>query len=276
MFRGYGYSFALHILLLILVWKNWAHELFPEPEIRAIKVSLVTAKDVKKSERKPEEKAVKTQQSNAPKEAPQKKVKPKPKNEPKKNVPQVVQKSKSDKKVKQKAQEKQVEKEVEAPKKEVKEAPRPPKLDKTADKKTIMESEKGEMQETPADFLEALSFIDSLDSPSPDAKEAQAVGEDTDPTTVNMADQYDIAVIRKHIERNWYKTPGLAKGHTVHIMLKMNRDGTLRTMKVVQSSGNIAFDRSIERAVRKAVPLPLPAGKFDLFETIDLHFSDET
>ena len=250
--------------------------LFPKEQIKAIKVKFVTAKNVAKTTKKVEPKSVKTQQSSAPAAPPKPKAKPKPKPKPKPNTPTIVQKKPEPKKEPKVEQVKKPEpKKPEPPKKQepkVADVPRPPKLDKTKNKKNVVKDTEPQKEKTPApdDFLKALSFIEELES----EENAMFEGEETTaPTTLNHSDQADIALLKKHIERNWYKTPGTVGEKPVHFRLKLNRDGTLAEIQLIQSSGKRSFDKSLERAIRKSVPLPISAEKYDLFKEIDLHWA---
>ena len=57
------------------------------------------------------------------------------------------------------------------------------------------------------------------------------------------------------------------------LKLKLNRDGTLSSMEVVESSGSVSLDNSLKRAVRKAAPLPIPSDKYDTFKEIELYWN---
>jgi TonB family protein len=57
------------------------------------------------------------------------------------------------------------------------------------------------------------------------------------------------------------------------LKLKLNKDGTLSSLEVLESSGSIALDNSLKRAVRKAAPLPIPSDKYDLFKEIELYWN---
>ena len=51
--------------------------------------------------------------------------------------------------------------------------------------------------------------------------------------------------------------------------------GEVVSVKTIKSSGNIAFDRSVEQAVQKASPLPVPdtgSGLFDNFREVEFVF----
>ena len=53
--------------------------------------------------------------------------------------------------------------------------------------------------------------------------------------------------------------PDLAKGLNCTLYVRMIPGGEVVEARVIQSSGNPAFDRQAENAVRKAAPLPVPA-----------------
>lgn len=274
--RGLIISLFLHMVVFFFVFVNITDVLFPKPQVKAIQIKLVTAKNVKKTTKKEEPKKVKTQQSTAPSAPPKPKKKEKPKPQPKPNKPTVVQKQPekkvSEKKVAQsvKPEPKQPEPQKQEPK--VADVPRPPKLDKSKDKKNLIKDDAPQKDATKPvedDFMKALSFLEELEAD----QNAMFEGEETDePTTLNLAEQADLALIKKHIERNWYKTPGTTGEQPVHYRIKLNRDGTLADMKMIQSSGKRSFDKSLERAIRKSVPFPISAEKYDLFKEIDLHW----
>ena len=55
---------------------------------------------------------------------------------------------------------------------------------------------------------------------------------------------------------------------------EMDSGGDVAGVRIVVSSGDAAFDRSVENAVRKAAPLPLPSdpGLFDNFRELTFVF----
>jgi colicin import membrane protein len=62
------------------------------------------------------------------------------------------------------------------------------------------------------------------------------------------------------------------------IRVKLLPGGDVIDATVVEGSGDAAFDRSAEAAVRRASPLPLPADRelFDEhFRTFNLHFKPQ-
>lgn len=78
------------------------------------------------------------------------------------------------------------------------------------------------------------------------------------------ADKYK-AAIRQKVERNWARPSGSRKGLQCTVRVRLIPGGEVLEATVVKSSGDATFDRSVENAVRKSSPLPLPE-KEELFE----------
>lgn len=272
--RGLLISFFLHIFVAFFAFLNIPESFFPKNEVKAISIKLVAAKNVKKTTKVEKQKAVKTQQSAAPKAAQKEKSKPKPKPKKKTKKTTIVKEIPKKKTAKPKKKVEVAEpkpKKVEPKKISDKPASRPNKLDKTPDKKNVIKEQNKDAVtvEDPDDFLKALSFIEDLKA----EESAMFEGEETERTTVNVAEQAELAVLKKHIERNWYKTPGTKFSNPLLLRLKINRDGTLASLEVIESSGSLSLDNSLKRAARKAAPFPIPADKYDLFKEIDLYWN---
>ncbi len=74
-------------------------------------------------------------------------------------------------------------------------------------------------------------------------------------------------VYEEHIEQKIQKAastmaPTLFVGATIPAMFEVNQDssGNVLDTKIITSSGNVALDTAVERAIRVASPLPLPAA----------------
>ena len=185
--KGLLLSFLLHCTLVLFFVFNVPNMILPEPEITYMNVKLVSSPDAARTPTPKKPKAVKTQQSAAPKEAPKPKKK---KVEAPKRDTKVVETSASELKQQVKKQEPKPTKQEES----VKEEPisRPPKLDKTPNKKNLM-AEQGkptdEVQEE--DFLQALDFIEDLEN----KKSALTVSDkETEPTVFDET-QKDVAAL---------------------------------------------------------------------------------
>jgi colicin import membrane protein len=88
-----------------------------------------------------------------------------------------------------------------------------------------------------------------------------------------IVDEYK-GYIHDKVTNNWLQPPGSAEGMSCVVKISLIPGGDVATARVVQSSGNPVFDRSVERAVFKAVPLPLPpdAALFHHFRDITFVF----
>ena len=67
-----------------------------------------------------------------------------------------------------------------------------------------------------------------------------------------------IAQIKDKIERNWSRPPGTASGLKCVVRVSQIPGGEVVHAEIQESSGNIAFDRSVEEAVLRSSPLPVP------------------
>ena len=84
-----------------------------------------------------------------------------------------------------------------------------------------------------------------------------------------------VAVIKQQIERSWLKPPQTDAGLSCIVQVRLIPGGDVVPggVSVVKSSGNAAFDRSVEAAVYKAAPLPVPSGSlFESFRNLRLNF----
>jgi len=65
-------------------------------------------------------------------------------------------------------------------------------------------------------------------------------------------------LIRQKIERNWLKPPGELRGLLSVVNIRLIPGGDVIDANITRTSGNLVYDRSVERAALKASPLPLP------------------
>lgn len=70
-------------------------------------------------------------------------------------------------------------------------------------------------------------------------------------------DKY-LALIKQKVTRNWLKPAGARKGLACTVRVRTIPGGEVVGVTIIKGSGNAIFDRSVESAVRKAAPLPLP------------------
>ncbi len=68
-----------------------------------------------------------------------------------------------------------------------------------------------------------------------------------------------VRLIQDKVARNWKQPPGtLDKGLKCKVSVRLGPSGSVLTFSVVESSGNPAFDHSVETAVWKSRSLPMP------------------
>ena len=84
-----------------------------------------------------------------------------------------------------------------------------------------------------------------------------------------------IAQIKNKIERNWLRPPGTAAGLKCIVRLSQIPGGEVVQAEIRESSGNIAFDRSVEEAVLRSSPLPVPKGPSLFDRNIVITFEPE-
>lgn len=83
-----------------------------------------------------------------------------------------------------------------------------------------------------------------------------------------------IPYIQDKVQSNWLRPAGSLPGLSCVIQVTLIPGGDVVGTRVVQSSGNALFDASVERAVQKASPLPLPndPALFKYFREINFRF----
>jgi len=249
-------SLGLHILVAGLFIAKLPDFWRPQPQILSVK--LVSAPNVRKTQ--VEQPPVRTQQSEAP-PAPPKPPEPKP-TPPKKKATATIEPPK------EKPKPKPPEPEPVAPEK------RPDKLDKTPNKQHVQKAEDAPKVSPDEAFLAALDFVNDLEKELPkDAPAGLTEGEVTSAKNVDASTAAELGAIQKHIARNWLRPAGLASNNLNAIVeIKLTRDGDLIDARLTKSSGDLAYDNSVLRAVRKSVPLPIPAEKYNTYKNIELDF----
>lgn len=74
---------------------------------------------------------------------------------------------------------------------------------------------------------------------------------------LRMIDRYGL-LIQAKIHQNWRRPVGMENLYKCKIAVKLGANGEVISARVIDSSGNIEFDRSAELAVLKSSPLPMP------------------
>lgn len=89
----------------------------------------------------------------------------------------------------------------------------------------------------------------------------------------DIISQY-VGLIGDKVQRNWIQPPTSRVGLSCVVQVQLMPTGDVISVQIVQSSGDAAFDRSVEAAVYRAAPLPLPPdpGMFENFRTVQFRF----
>ncbi|MDH5513264.1 MAG: cell envelope integrity protein TolA [Gammaproteobacteria bacterium] len=89
-------------------------------------------------------------------------------------------------------------------------------------------------------------------------------------------DKYRL-LIRQRVSRNWNRPVVATKGLKCVVKVRLTPTGEVLSANVITSSGNGLFDSSVEKAVYKAAPLPLPEDPalFESFREIEFLFNPE-
>lgn len=66
-------------------------------------------------------------------------------------------------------------------------------------------------------------------------------------------------LFRDKVNQSWVRAPALPEGLMCMLEIRLLPDGSVVSVQVAASSGNVAFDQSAEAAVQKASPLPVPS-----------------
>lgn len=93
---------------------------------------------------------------------------------------------------------------------------------------------------------------------------------------LTVAEKYKL-LIRQKVSRNWARPPGAQRGLQCTVRVRLVPSGDVLQVTVAKTSGDEQFDRSVENAVYKASPLPLPGDRdlFEYFREIEFIFNPE-
>lgn len=94
---------------------------------------------------------------------------------------------------------------------------------------------------------------------------------------VNDALAQYIPIIKQKVSRNWNRPASLRNDIEAHVNVRLSQAGEVISAQIVKSSGNPVFDRSVENAVLKASPLPIPQDRDvnEQFRNLKLIFKPE-
>jgi colicin import membrane protein len=82
--------------------------------------------------------------------------------------------------------------------------------------------------------------------------------------TAGMVNKYLSDITRK-VRGNWLRLPGMPQDFSCKVWVKQIPSGEVVDVRIMESSGNVMLDRSVEAAVWKSSPLPAPPSP-DVFD----------
>ncbi|CBL46865.1 TolA protein [gamma proteobacterium HdN1] len=245
-YRALAKSVAVHLLVLgisLASWKWTEDRVIQVPgHVKAVVVTRgeLAEKAAEKPRPLPKKPVAEPKKPEPKKAEPPKPAPPKPKPEPPKPTPPKP--APTPKPVPKKAEVKKPEPKKVEPVKPAPKKPEPRKPAPSHDYSDLIDEE-----------------LDVLAKPS--KKPVQSA---SSASTSPVVDKY-MAGIRSDIERRWSRPPLARNGMQVTLRLFLIPGGELSDVQVVQSSGNIAFDRSALAAVQKAGRFVVPSdpAEFD-------------
>ena len=84
--------------------------------------------------------------------------------------------------------------------------------------------------------------------------------------------QLIMAAIQQKVDRNWLRPPGTSQNLSCEVRVRLGANGSVLLVSIIKSSGDVGFDRSVESAVSKADPLPMPISPRLVSQFRDIRF----
>lgn len=246
------YAVLMHLVLLVLllVGLDWTPKAIKPGVREPVEAELVANDELKKIQQRKQEEQRRIEEEKKRKVEEQRKAEA----EKQRKADEAKQKAEAEKKrkaelaAKKKAEAEKERKAEEARKKA--EAEKKRKADEAAKKKA--EAEKAKLAAKKAAAAEEKQRREAEA-----ALQAQLAEEAARRQAENALEEF-IPYIQDKIQRNWLRPPGSPAGLSCIVKVRLLPGGDVGSVSVARSSGDSIFDDSVERAVRKASPLPLP------------------
>ena len=258
--KALGAAVGIHLLLLLVMFfgVNWTDDAKPLPATPVVQATVVDQaaldKEVKKlkaaedKKRKQKAAAEKKKKAEAKRKAAEKKRKAEAKRKAaEKKKKEAAKKKRLAEEKKKKAAAEKKRKAEEAKKKAAAEKKR-----KAAEAKKKAEAAKKRKAEAAVRQLE----LEAQYQAEQDLTEKQLI----------------MAAIQQKVDRNWLKPPGTPENLSCEVRVRLGANGSVLLVSIIKSSGDVGFDRSVESAVSKADPLPMPTSPRLLSQFRDIRF----
>lgn len=138
------------------------------------------------------------------------------------------------------------------------------------------EEEERQRQDAERQLAESLEAEERERRKAAEAEERERKEAARKARALTAAEKYKL-LIRQKVSRNWARPPGAQTGLQCTVRVRLVPSGDVLQVTVVKTSGDERFDRSVENAVYKASPLPLPEERdlFEYFREIEFIFIPE-
>ena len=273
--KALGAAVGIHLMLLLVMFfgVNWTDDAKPLPVTPVVQATVVDQaaldREVKKlkaaedKKRKQKEAAEKKKKAEAKRKADEKKRKAEAKRKAAEKKKQEAAKKKrlAEEKKKKAAAEKQ-RKAEEAKKKAAAEMKR--KAEEAAKQAAVekkRQAEEAERKKAEAEKKKVEAAARQLEL------EAQYQAEQ-DLTEKQLI----MAAIQQKVDRNWLRPPGTSQNLSCEVRVRLGANGSVLLVSIIKSSGDVGFDRSVESAVSKADPLPMPTSPRLVSQFRDIRF----
>jgi colicin import membrane protein len=271
--RAVTYAVLMHVgLLMLLVFSlDWTPKSVKPGTTKPIQAELVDMSKLREIEaRKKAEQAAKEKAAKE-KAAKEKAAKKKAAREKAAKEKAAKEKAAKEKAAKEKAAKEKAAKEKAAKEKAAKEKAAKEKAAKEKAAKEKAAKEKAAKEKAEQDARRKAEAARQREAEQ--ALQAQLAEEAAQARAQSALSEF-IPYIQEKVQNNWLRPLGSPPGLSCVVQVKLIPGGEVVGTRVVRSSGNRLFDESVERAVQKASPLPLPddPALFKYFREINFKF----
>ena len=273
--KALGAAVGIHLLLLLVMFfgVNWTDDAKPLPATPVVQATVVDQaaldKEVKKlkaaedKKRKAEEKKLADLKKKREKE--QRRIKELEKKRKQKEAAEKKRKADAKRKAAEKKKQEAAKKKRLAEEKKKKVAAEKKRKAEEAAKKAAAEK-KRQAAEAARKKAEA------------EKKKAEAAARQLELEAQYQAEQdltekqLIMAAIQQKVDRNWLRPPGTPQNLSCEVRVRLGANGSVLLVSIIKSSGDVGFDRSVESAVSKADPLPMPTSPRLVSQFRDIRF----
>ena len=106
-----------------------------------------------------------------------------------------------------------------------------------------------------------------------EAKKQETAIEDQRNAESDLSEKQAImAAIQMKVDHNWLRPPNTDNNLNCEVRVRLGGNGSVLLVSITRSSGNLTFDRSVEAAIYKSDPLPMPTSTRLLKQFRDIRF----